>query len=282
MSPIASALARLSTLWLAAALTCAPLAARGGPTGDGIRLERAGLEALGIPSRPLRVLEPHEQRERVYEGLPATALLDALFGPAWRQAGAVRFDCADGYRALLDPAKLQAHEALLAWGTGDGEAFALVNRLQGDERVELGPFYLVWDNRESPELLAAGASDWPYQMVGLALVDVATHLPRTLPPADAEPAAQRGFVAFRQHCLMCHRINGQGGDKAPELNLPASVTEYLAEGWLRRWMLEPASVRLGTSMPPLAPQDPQREALASDIEAYLRAMAAHKQWPESH
>lgn len=239
------------------------------------------LRALAGGRRSMTVHEPHEDVQRSYVGVPAGALLQALFGDAWRDAGAVQFECADGYRALIEPARLAQHRALLSWARSDGEAFALLNRLQNNEAVELGPFYLVWDNLESPQLREQGASDWPYQIVGIALVDIAERLPRILPPKDADAAVQRGFEAFRQHCIACHSINGQGGGKAPELNVPSSVTEYLADGWLQRWMLEPTAVRLNTTMPALAPnlRKAQRQALAVDIEAYLRAMAQHKQAP---
>lgn len=251
-------------------------------TAEGTQtLERDQLRALTGGRRSMTVYEPHEDVQRSYVGVPAGALLQALFGDAWRDAGAVQFECADGYRALIEPARLAQHRALLSWARSDGEAFALVNRLQNNEAVELGPFYLVWDNLESAELREQGANDWPYQIVGIALVDIAERLPRILPPKDADAVVQRGFDAFRQHCVSCHSINGQGGGKAPELNYPISVTEYFAEGWLQRWMLEPTKVRLNTTMPALAPKlrKAQRQALAADIEAYLRAMAQHKQAP---
>lgn len=251
-------------------------------TIEGTRiLQPDQLSALAGGPSSLTVFEPHENEQRSYVGVPAGALLQALFGDAWRNAGAVQFECADGYRALIEASKLAEHPALLSWARSDGEAFGLVNRLQNNEAVELGPFYLVWDNLESAELQALGASDWPYQIVGLSLIDISERLPRILPPEDADAVVQRGFDGFKQHCVSCHTVNGQGGGKAPELNFPSSVTEYLAKGWLQRWMLEPTTVRLNTPMPALAPKlnQAQRQALATDIEAYLRAMAQRKQAP---
>ena len=274
----------MRTLLLALLIVATPLQAQSlnVTTAEGTQTyERDQLKALAGGRRSMTVHEPHEGDERNYVGVPAGALLQSLFGDAWRDAGAVQFECADGYRALIEPSKLAEHRALLSWARGDGQPFALVNRLQNNEAVELGPFYLVWDNLESAQLREQGASDWPYQIVGIALVDLAERLPRVMPPPGADEAVLRGFEAFRTHCLTCHSINGQGGAKAPELNVPASVTEYLAEGWLKRWMLEPSKVRLNTPMPPLAPnlRKAQREAMASDIEAYLKAMAQTKRLP---
>lgn len=238
-------------------------------------IARETLQSMAGGATTLEVLEPHEGVRRSYVGVPVVAVLDGLYGEAWRDAGRIAFDCADGYRALVEPAALLGHRALLAWARADGAPFALVNRLQNDEAVSLAPFYLVWDNLGTPALQAEGASGWPYQVVGIALVDPAVALSRTLPPPTDrdDPAVQRGLVAFRTHCLACHSINGQGGGKAPELNHPASVTEYLAPGWLQRWMLDPRSVRYDTTMPGLPQTLPDRDAVAADIERYLQAMA---------
>lgn len=265
-------------------LACAPLAAQtlrvGG--GAGRVFDRDALVASVGGSTTLRVLEPHESVQRGYVGVAAVPLLDALFGDEWRRAGSIEFECADGYRALIAPSDLLSHDAVLAYGTADGAPFRLTNRLQDDEPVALAPWYLVWDNLHAPALQAQGASGWPYQVVGIALLDPQSDLARTLPPLGlrSDPAVQRGMAAFRTHCIACHSINGQGGDKAPELNHPVSVTEWIAPVWLRRWMLAPATVRHGTPMPGLPAGLPERAAVADAIVAYLRAVSGTRWEPE--
>jgi mono/diheme cytochrome c family protein len=78
--------------------------------------------------------------------------------------------------------------------------------------------------------------------------------------------------------MACHTINGEGGGKAPELNYPMSVTEYLAEEWIRKWVLDPRSVRYGTTMPAFGSR-PDGDKLVDDVLAYLKTMARHKQAP---
>ena len=243
---------------------------------DGEASRRLSLDAiLALAAQTtLEVHEPHEDQRRTYVGVPAAELLQALFGSRWRDAGSVLFECADGYRALVEPARLQHSRALLAFARADRAPFTLRNRLQNDEQVTLAPFYLVWDNLHDAALRAEGATAWPYQVVGIALVEPDRMLAATRPPGDGDDAVHRGHVAFRRHCLACHSVNGQGGAKGPELNRPVSVTEYLAPGWLRRWMLAPTSIRPQTAMPGLPADLPAREAVAADIEAYLAAMAA--------
>lgn len=242
--------------------------------GDVTRsLDIVQIQALAGAARNWRVHEPHEKAERVYRGVPVRALLDALYGDAWRQTGAVLFECADGYRALVSPDKLMRNAALLSWASEDVRGFKLINRLQGDEMVELGPFYLVWDNLAHADLFAEGASDWPYQVVGVALVDARTHLAAAWPADDAGTLVHKGFDAFRRHCAVCHPVNGAGGAKARDLNRPQSVTVTTQGDWLRRWMLDPAGILPGTTMPGLPDTLPDREAVAASIEAYLRSMA---------
>ena len=72
---------------------------------------------------------------------------------------------------------------------------------------------------------------------------------------------------------------GEGGTLGPELNYPASVTEYVEPTWLRRWIDAPLTVRHGTPMPGLPPGIPDREAALRDVIAYLTVMAGHKLAP---
>ena len=37
------------------------------------------------------------------------------------------------------------------------------------KNIPLGPYYLIWDNRNDPALIAAGARDWPYQTADVSL-----------------------------------------------------------------------------------------------------------------
>lgn len=138
----------------------------------------------------------------------------------------------------------------------------------------------MWDNLQSKALLDDGASGMPYQVIGVELTTLARRYPNLSLPAQASPQVQRGFLHFRKHCMSCHTINGEGGGKAPELNYPASVTEYLRSEYLTRWIENPASVRYNTVMPPLAAEIPNRATVTQEIIAYLRMMSSAKRRPE--
>ena len=228
----------------------------------------------------LKVFEVHEKKERTYKAYPARPLFDYIFGKGWEKAEEIVFTSVDGYQPSIPVAKFLAHDAYFAFAHADDAPFTLINVLQNDELVQLGPLYLVWDNLQSKTLLADGASGMPYQVMGVELTAFATRFPNLSPSAKASPQAQRGFLYFRKHCLACHTINGEGGGKAPELNYPASVVEYLKPEYLTRWIENPASVRYNTVMPPLAKEIPNRAQVTEEIIAYLKAMSTAKRVPK--
>lgn len=244
-------------------------------------LTSADISAL-VPAQEVEVFEPHEGVNRRYVGVPARALMEAVYGRDWKSADDVLFTCADGYQPAVPAAKFARYEAWIVWKRADGQPFGMKNKTQNDEAVELGPFYLVWDNVRAPALKAEAGVDWPYQVVGIDLVDFASRFPRLAPPPKSSAAAKRGFVAFRTHCLACHTLNGEGGGKAVELNYPANVTEYYREEWLRRWIDQPTAVRFNTNMPALPPDLPERSLVIDDLVAYLRSMAKAKSAPPGH
>lgn len=228
------------------------------------------------PVHILEIFEAHEKRTRAYKAYPARAVFDRIFGKRWRAAEEIVFVSKDGYQPSIPVEKFLTFDAYLAFASADGSPFMLDNLLQNEEMVDLGPLYLVWDNLQSPALRQEGASDMPYQLIAIELTTFATRFPRLVPPAGASPAAKRGFLHFRKHCLACHTINGEGGGKAPELNYPVSVTEYIRPEYLRRWLDEPASIRYNTTMPALAAETPQREQVIAEIITYLETMRTQK------
>lgn len=233
------------------------------------------LDKIAI-AKSLRIYESHEKKERVYHVYSIQSLFDQIFGKDWRTADEIVFLCQDGYQPSIPVAKFLAYDAYFAFASADGSPFKLTNVLQNNEIVELGPLYLVWDNLKSRALLDEGASDMPYQVIGIELTSFAKRFPNLFPPTAASQEVQLGFLHFRKHCIACHTLNGQGGGKAPELNYPVSVTEYIKPNYLRRWIDNPSSIRYNTAMPALAAETPERANVIEEIIAYLKAMSKVK------
>ena len=117
------------------------------------------------PAVSLKIFEPHENRERVYQALPVRPVLDHVFGKEWEKAREIVFTSIDGFQPSIPVEKFLAHPAYFAFGSPDNAPFTTTNPVQNNEIVQLGPLYLVWDNLNSKELLASGDSDFPYQVM---------------------------------------------------------------------------------------------------------------------
>ncbi|CAH1905147.1 Cytochrome c domain-containing protein [Candidatus Nitrotoga sp. HW29] len=229
----------------------------------------------------LKIFEIHEKKDQIYKVYPARALFDKTFGKEWLRAEEIVFISMDGYQASIPVAKFLSYDAYFAFAHDDDSLFTMTNVLQNNEVVQLGPLYLVWDNMKSKVLLEDGASDMPYQVRSIELTKFATRFPNLSPPAKASAEVQRGFLHFRKYCMACHLVNGEGGGKAPELNYPISVVEYIKPEYLTRWIENPSSVRHNTLMPGLAQEIPDRAKVIKEIIAYLKAMSTTKRNPKN-
>ncbi|HSE83244.1 MAG TPA: c-type cytochrome [Thermodesulfobacteriota bacterium] len=236
------------------------------------------LERL-VGAETVTVFEPHELENRKYKGLPVNDVLTAVYGESWKGAEEILFTCSDGYQPSIPSVKFKAYDSYLAYASSDNDEFTLVNELQGNEPVQLGPFYLVWNNIKYTELKAEGGSDWPYQVTTIDLINFSDRFPNMAPPEKSSEEVKRGFLSFRKYCMTCHTVNGEGGGKSVELNYPVSVTEYIMEPWLVKWIDNPAGIRYNTTMPALNPDAKDRDRIIKNIIAYLKAMRGKKLEP---
>lgn len=233
------------------------------------------LEALrrAAEPAPVRVFEPYEAGEAAFEALPLMAVLDAVYGLGWREEEELLFDCRDGYQPTVPVARVKDHRAWLAFrrvGQGD---FTILKPESGVlRRIDLSPFYLIWENLDDERIRVEGDYGWPYQLVGIDLIRSADRFPALAPPGDASARVRAGFVAFRIHCSKCHKLNGEGGTIGPELNATATPLADRDPAWLRAWITAPESIRPDTRMPALNPLLPNRAQIVNDLIGYLQAM----------
>ncbi len=236
-------------------------------------LDLGGLEAATTPST-VTVFEPYESREVTFQALRFPDLLDAVYGPAWREEEEILFTCSDGYQPTVPVARVLAHRAWVAFDRVGEPGFTLRKRESGSiRRVELGPYYLIWENLDDARIRQEADYGWPYQLVGIDLIRRADRFPRMAPPPDASAEVRAGFDAFRVHCSKCHKLNGEGGSIGPELNAAAKPVQYRDEEWLRTWIVDPSRIRPNARMPALNPALPDRERTVDQILAYLRTMS---------
>ena len=258
-------------LSLAVLIAFATTAARAAELPSVERLQ----ERMGAPTTTIAVHEPHlslgDRRVTIeYVGYPAVDVLARLFDKDWQErAETVELRALDGYVARIDAARFSEETAFLAFARADGAPFTIDNPRQNQTDVPLAPWYLVWDNISSPELLAEGASNWPYQVHEVNLVSLSE---RALLPDSLAADLREGVELAKAYCLQCHMVNGFGGEKHPG-NLAAIARAY-PEAEFIRWVLDPSSMRSDTTMPPLYHHipDTERRRIAKMLFDYLRAV----------
>ena len=229
-------------------------------------------ERMGTPAATLTVHEPHlsvgDRRVVIaYVGYPARDVMTKLFGKDWQeQARTVEMRALDGYVSRIDVARFLNDTAFLAFARADGAPFTVDNLRQNQTDVPLGPWYLVWDNISNPDLLAEGASNWPYQVHEVNLVSLSD---AALLPEGLSAELRDGAELSKKYCLQCHKVNGFGGEKFPG-NL-ATHARVHSEPDFVRWVLNPSSVRSNTTMPPLSDRlpDAERRRIAKALFDYL-------------
>jgi len=230
-----------------------------------------------LPTRRIRVHEPYETGEAAFDALSFAAVLDIIYTTSWRDEEELLFSCSDGYQPTVPVQRVLQHRAWLAFDRVGETGFSILKLESGQrKRIELGPFYLIWENLDDAQMRQEGDYGWPYQLVGVDLIRTADRFARMLPPAGAGEAVRDGFAAFRVHCSRCHTINGEGGRIGPELNGPTSSVELRDAAWLRRWLDDPSQIVPESRMPRLNPALPNRERTVSAILAYLEAMSRAK------
>lgn len=283
MKPVFFGVAAVAiSLTVTAAIGCSPKRSDDDPElvfRDGSQLVAshglAQVQQLGV--RDVEVFEPHQRTMMTFRAVPLPRVLDATYGRSWRDREAIMFSCLDGYEPTIPVRRVLEHSAFLAVERADHGDFTITEILNGAKRtVELGPFYVIWDNLNDPQIRAEGDYGWPYQVTRIDLVTFRSRFGEMVPSPDASQETWDGFEAFVIHCSQCHAVNGHGGRVGPELNYPANPTEYLKPGWLRKWIDDPTSMRLRPQMPPLNPTLPNREDVIDAIMAYLETIASHK------
>ena len=219
------------------------------------------------------VIEPHYNSEITYRGFPTRELFDLVYGPQWRDSEEVLLTALDGYQPSIPVQKFLDHTSYMTYKASNYPDFQVIKVFTNGtgpgtfEVANLGPFYLVWENVTDKD--APSGEDFPYQTVSIDLISFAERFPEMAPPQDSGEEVKRGFLQFRQHCMVCHMINGKGGTRGPDLTY---ATKNISNEVLRNWIIYSKD----EVMPPLEPElasGEDVETVTDEIIAYLKAMA---------
>lgn len=82
------------------------------------------------------------------------------------------------------------------------------------------------------------------------------------------PPYTSGEAVYSGECAQCHRLNGKGGDKGPDLS-----DTFLKhnEEYLRNYTMDPRSIKPDSIMPPAKLSDPELDILVQ----YIREQNRH-------
>ncbi len=248
-----------------------------------LRFARAGEAPRVVSAAALRgaceeatvaVADPYYEKPKRFLAWPLGCVLAQGFGTAAAQLAGeeVLLRALDGYTRATEGAVLLEPGGYVAFADADRASggFDPIDYRQADP----APFYMIWKGPGERDVVRY---PWPYQLAEIELVRVEDRFPRAVPPG-AEPGslARRGFELFRQSCLQCHAINGDGGRIGPELNVPQSIVEYRPEEQLRAFVRDPGTFRY-TQMP----ANPHlSDADLDALLAYFRHMSAYKVDPK--
>lgn len=177
----------------------------------------------------------------------------------------------DGYTRATRGAVLTEPGAYLAFSDADraGGGFDPIDFREADP----APYFLIWKGAGERNTVRY---PWPYQLATIEVVRIEERFPHLVPTGAADGSLpRRGFAVFRESCLQCHAINGEGGRVGPELNVPQSIVDYRPEAQLRAFIRDPQAFRY-TQMP----ANPHlSDADLDALIAYLRHMSGHKYDP---
>lgn len=227
-----------------------------------------------IPTIIVTVWEPHENQNVQYRAFKLSDVLYSYYQQSWGSSDIIVFTCADGYRSSIPTERIKSFPAYLAFERVGSSDFVVDNLLQNEEHVKLGPLYLIWDNLNYKELLEDGAVHWPYQIVNISPSTLSTMFPQIVPKRGSTSGAVRGLALFSKYCLSCHRINGAGGEKGPELTNILGFPNQNKEAmkYVYEYIINPRQVNPQSKMPSLADSLTDREKAVTEIIDYLDAI----------
>jgi mono/diheme cytochrome c family protein len=269
MRPTASVAMALALLGLAASAWAEDASLRFQRDGEPERVVTRAALAAACPDAVVAVDDPYYGSKKRFRAWPLRCVLEQGFGsvgPGFTEQE-VLLRALDGYTRATQGAVLVEAGGYLA--------FADADRSDGGfdpiefRRDDPGPFYLIWQGAGEHDVVRY---PWPYQLAELDIVRIGERFPHLVPTGAAPGSpAQRGFAVFRESCLQCHAINGEGGRVGPELNVPQSIVDYRPEAQLRAFIRDPQQFRY-TQMP----ANPHlSEADLDALIAYLRHMSRH-------
>ncbi len=183
--------------------------------------------------------DPAGSAPRVYRGEALAELL-----PSSPTGDAVLVRCLDGFVVLLPLELVRRAGPVVANAMKTPAGWA-------DIPAPRGPRYLVWPNRDQPDLdrdPAITSEGWAWGVDEVTTVDAATYL-APVTPGSAEPEVSRGRKLWLSSCFHCHALSGAGGMAGWDLAWPTPLWRYLSRRQIAEYLANPRSSNPDGHMP---------------------------------
>ncbi|HRK03402.1 MAG TPA: c-type cytochrome [Oligoflexia bacterium] len=223
-----------------------------------------------LPMTELNVYDPVYKKEMNFEGFLLSDVLGLMTSANLTKnlGQELVFTAEDGFAPSMFLPDHRNQRAIVAFGE-KGKNGGWSEFETGKTTTTPAPFYVVWQSSKLKE----ERYPRPYKLVKLEVVNLREKFPKVFPTGNTHEKVFRGFTTFKQHCLMCHSMNLEGGEVGPELNIPKNITEYRSEKTLRNFIRSAKSFRAKSKMPDF-PQLTAREL--DGLMAYLKYMGGQK------
>jgi mono/diheme cytochrome c family protein len=189
--------------------------------------------------REVAVRDPLDGVARVYRGVPLADLLGA--GSA---GDSVLVRCLDGFVVLLPLDLVRQAGPVVA---------DRVKTAAGWEAIPAprGPRYLVWPNRDRPELdrdPAITTEGWAWGVAEVTTVSSASYL-SPLKVSSRDRDALAGRQLWLSSCFHCHALSGAGGMAGWDLAWPVPLWRYLDGPQIEAYVTNPRAANPDGHMP---------------------------------
>ena len=217
--------------------------------------------------------DPYYKARKSFRVCPLRDVLTLGFGALPQADDELFLRARDGYVKTVNGKLLVEDGGYLALADAEHAQGADPGWQPIDRRqVDPGPYYVVWSKPDQHD----ERHPWPYQLAAIEIGSFEREYPHTVPKGAKEGSPpRRGFAIFRDECISCHAINGEGGKIGPDLNVPRSIVEYRPVEQIKAYIRDPGTFRY-TSMPA------HRHLTPADLEAlvaYFKLMRTLKHDP---
>jgi cytochrome c551/c552 len=167
-----------------------------------------------ISPKTKKFYDPIEEKEKEYRGVSTNDVFDLVYGEKWRDSEEIQFNDLKGRSHSTFVDRFLEQESWLVYEEVGNDKFAIIKN-PAYIRIELGPFFLVWDNKVEldatyPLLQQLTHFGWFPQVNEVKLTSFAKQFPNAF-PQELPEGLKEGFISTRKYCLNCHRVNSEGG-----------------------------------------------------------------------